>query len=65
MPSIDDEGILYLFDRHPSGRVLAEDLLAEVAFYEIEAGHARAALRDLISRGTLELNRDSTLQRPE
>jgi hypothetical protein len=65
MPSIDAEGLLYLFDRHPSGRVLAEDLIAEVGHYEVDADHARAALRDLIAHGTLQWAPGAMLQRPE
>lgn len=65
MPSIDAEGLLYLFDRHPTGRVLAEELIAEVEHYEVDADHARAALRDLIARGTLQWAPGAMLQRPE
>lgn len=65
MPSIDAEGLLYLFDRHATGRVLAEDLIAEVEHYEVDADHARAALRDLIASGTLQWAPGAMLQRPE
>jgi hypothetical protein len=65
MPTIDAEGMLHLFNRHPTGLVAIDELMADATAHEIERGHAAAALIELLARGTLVKAPGNKLQRPD
>jgi hypothetical protein len=65
MPSIDAEGVLHLFNRYATELVSADDLMADITAHEIERGHARAALLELLARGVLVRAPGNRLRRPD
>lgn len=61
---IDDEGLLFLFNRHTTESVPAEDLIADASAHQVEPGQARQVLGEMVQTGTLELA-GAALRRPD
>lgn len=62
---IDDEGMLFLFNRHVTEGVVAVDLIADAVAHQVDPDQAMDVLGEMVQTGMLQWARGATLQRAD